>query len=74
MSGLSDAIKNRKPPATPWTITAQDVGGAKALQFKSKTASALIQPGGTVDGYTLLFIGDKWALMAAQDQLFTIAF
>ena len=74
LSLLSDAIKNRRPPAVAWKITPLDVGGARALQFQSATANALLQPGGMVDGYVLMFIGDGWALLGGPEQLFTVVF
>ena len=74
LAGLREAIRSRPPQAVPWKITVETVSGERSLMFKAKKTSALIQPGGTVDGYALLFIGDKWALLAAQDQLFTVAF
>ena len=74
LSSLRDAIQNRRPPATAWKITPQAIAGTRSLQFKSATANALIQPGGSVDGNYLLFIGDGWALLAGPDQLFTVTF
>jgi len=74
LTSLKDATRSRAPQPTPWKVTVQKVGGESSLMFKANKTSALIQQGGTVDGYALLFIGDKWALMAAQDQLFTVAF
>jgi len=44
------------------------------LRFQTSTNDAIIQPGGTVAGATLLYIGDNWALMATQDQLFAVTF
>lgn len=74
LSGLRDAVKPRPPQPTPWKITASTVGQARAVLFTTKKTSALIQPGGAVDGNRLLFIGDRWALLAGQDQLFTVGF
>ena len=46
-----------------------------ALEFQSGgRVVGLIQPGGRIDAYPLLYIGDRWALMAGPDQLFTVAF
>ena len=74
LGSLFDAVQNRRPPAMAWKITPQEVAGLKSLQFKSATATALLQPGGTVEGYNLLFIGDGWALLAGADQLFAVTF
>ena len=74
LSSLRDAIKKRRPPAATWKITPQDVAGARALRFQSTTANALIQPGGTVDGFLLMYVGDGWALFGGPDQLFTVTF
>ena len=74
LSTLAASTKDRHPPASNWKITPQDVAGARALQFRSATANALIQPGGIVDGCLLMFIGDGWALLAGPDQLFSITF
>lgn len=73
LSSLRDAVQ-RRPQEVPWKITLQAVGGERSLQFKGPKTTALIQPGGTVDGYALLYIGDKWALLAGQDQLFAVSF
>ena len=74
LNSLRDAIQNRRPPTVTWKISVQEVGGTLSLQFKSATANALIQPGGVVEGYNLLFIGTGWALLAGPDQLFTVTF
>jgi len=50
------------------------VAGTRSLQFTSATTSALIQPGGAVDDCVLLYIGSNWALLAGQDQLFSVPF
>jgi len=74
LSALRDAIQNRQPPVLTWKITSQEITGTLSLQFKSATVNALIQPGGTVAGYNLLYIGTGWALLAGPDQLFTVTF
>ena len=73
LTGWREAIAPRAPPRAPWKITARDVAGHKALEFQGDV-SALIQPGGMVGGFTLLFIGDGWALLAGLDQLFTLTY
>ncbi|MCG3147341.1 MAG: hypothetical protein PCFJNLEI_00780 [Verrucomicrobiae bacterium] len=74
LTTLREATKPRPAQAVPWKITAHSVSGERSLQFKGKKTSALIQQGGSVDGYALLYIGDNWALLAAQDQLFAVTF
>jgi hypothetical protein len=74
LAGWHAAIQSRTPVAVPWQISVQTVGGERSLQFRTQRTSALIQPGGSVDGHFLLFIGDRWALLAAPDQLFTVTF
>ena len=61
------------PPA--WKIVLRPVGASSALEFsRGASVLALLQAGGKVDAYTLLYIGDRWALLAAPDQLFTVSF
>ena len=71
---LATAIGNRNPPMPSWKITSRNLGGKKALEFRSGAKVSTIEPGGKVDAFTLLFIGDNWALMAGVDQLFTVTF
>ena len=74
---LSDAVEHRNLPGQSWQITLQEVGGNKALEFRSGEAGAsvaIIQPGGKVGDCTLLFIAEHWALMAGVDQLFAVTF
>ena len=71
---LKEALGDRTAPPPPWKITARDIGGNRALEFRSGSALSTLQPGGKIDGHTLLFIGDGWALIASHDQLFTMKF
>ena len=73
LAPLSEAIRSR-PPLHEWTITPREVNGKPALEFRAAKSTAVIQPGGSIEGCVLLFIGDKWALMAGMDQLFDVAF
>ena len=61
-------------PPHEWGITPREVNGKPALEFRAAKATAVIQPGGSIEGCVLLFIGDRWALMAGMDQLFAISF
>ena len=61
------------PPA--WRITVQPAGASVALEFRmGATPMGLLQPGGKLGEYTLVYIGQDWALMAGRDQLFTVSF
>lgn len=78
LGSLGDAVRRRSFQIPSWTITLHDLAGSKALEFRSERAGTpvitTIQPGGSVDDCILLFIGDKWALMAGVDQLFAVSF
>lgn len=70
LSSLREAIQKRPAVTIPWKIVAKDT----ALQYKSAVTSAIIQPGGTVDNCTLLFMGAGWGLMATAEQLFAVTY
>jgi|GEM_PF-1534029 len=74
LTTLAEAIRDRQPPPHVWEITPRDAGGNTALEFHAAQSTAVIQPGGEIEGCRLLFIGDKWALMAGVDQLFAVGF
>ncbi|MBI5684824.1 MAG: hypothetical protein HZC54_07070 [Verrucomicrobia bacterium] len=77
LATFKDAVRKRAPPATAWKISSRNIGGGTALEFRSTGAEqsvATLQPGGSVGGNMLVFIGDRWALMAALDQFFTVNF
>ena len=73
---LRDAIGGRQPFTPPaWKVTLQVATNNRALDFRLDGVSkGLITAGGKIGEYTLLYVGDHWALMASTDQLFTIAF
>ncbi|MEI8313042.1 MAG: hypothetical protein WCH98_20025 [Verrucomicrobiota bacterium] len=73
LAPLPEATRSRPQPHE-WSITPREVNGKPALEFRAAKATAVIQPGGSIEGCVLLFIGDKWALMAGMDQLFAVAF
>lgn len=73
LAPLSEAIRSRPPPHG-WIITPREVNGKPALEFRATKVTAVIQPGGSIEGCVLLFIGDRWALMAGPDQLFAVGF
>ena len=74
LATLSEAVSERAPPPPAWVVTPREVAGSTALEFRSGKSTAVIQPGGGIEGCTLLFIGDKWALLAGLDKLFAIGF
>ncbi len=73
---LREATAGRRPLNPPvWKIVLRVIGENRALEFSLGNATAgLIQAGGKIDVYTLAYVGDRWALMAGPDQLFTVAF
>ena len=75
LAGLKEAIGRREPPARGWKIAEVQIAGGMALEFRMPGgAVATVEPGGRADDSTLMYIGQKWALMAGIDQLFTTAF
>ena len=74
LTTLSEAVRERAPQPHAWVVTPRDVAGSTALEFRGTKSTAVIQPGGGIDGCVLLFIGNKWALLAGVDQLFAIGF
>ena len=77
LAPFKEAIRKRTPPAAAWRISQRSIGGGTALEFRAAGADTLLatlQPGGMIGGNTLVFIGDRWALMAGVDQFFTVNF
>ena len=75
LATLADAVKDRRPQQHAWAITPHEAGGGStALEFRGAQSTAVIQPGGEIEGCRLLYIGDKWALMAGVDQLLAVGF
>ena len=79
LASFKDAVRKRTPPATAWKITPRSIGSGTALEFRStgsggEQSVATLEPGGSVGGNMLVFIGDRWALMAGLDQFFTVNF
>jgi len=75
LTPLPEAATLRKPESHSWTISLPDAAGKKALEFRSPekgAAVSIIQPGGKIDGCSLLYIGDNWALMAGDDRVFAV--
>ncbi|MEI6493234.1 MAG: hypothetical protein WCO94_11850, partial [Verrucomicrobiota bacterium] len=73
LAPISEAIHSHPAPHE-WGITAREVNGKPALEIRAAKVTAVIQPGGSIEGCVLLFVGDRWALMAGMDQLFAVSF
>lgn len=71
---LKEAVTNRQELKLKSAVTLRDVAGHHALEFKSSQALTVIEPGGKTDSFSLLYVGDHWALMAGDDRLFAISF
>jgi hypothetical protein len=75
LAGMKTALKDRHAAPPPGTVSPLQVAGSLALQFRSPAGLvAVIQPGGQVHGCTLVYAGQNWALLAGEDQLFSITF
>ena len=77
LASFKDAIRKRTPPVTAWKISSRSIGGSTALDFRSAGTDQLLatlQAGGSIGGNMLVFVGDRWALMAALDQFFMVNF
>lgn len=71
---LEDSLKNRKVLELGFTVTARELGGHQVLEFRSPQMLAVIGPGGKAGSFTLMYIGDHWALLSADDRIFAISF
>jgi hypothetical protein len=77
LSTFKEATGKRPPVSCSWKVVLRDMDGVKALEFRSLTVTTsvgMMQPGGRFEECVLMHIGEQWALMAARDQLFAIAF
>ena len=77
LTTFAEATRKRTPPAVTWKITPSAAGGGATLEFRAPGAAtpmAVLQPGGAVGEFVLMFVGNRWALMSSQDQLFAVAF
>lgn len=72
---LGKSAGDRKLSVPAWKITRQQIAEKPALELRApNTAPALLQPGGKAGEFTLLYIGETWALFAAPDQLFALRY
>ena len=71
---LEDSVKNRKVLELGFTVTARELGGHQVLEFRSPQMLAVIGPGGKAGPFTLMYMGDHWALMSGGDRIFAISF
>ena len=68
-------LAHRTPPVLPaWKLTLRNLGDKRALEIRLAASTATLQPGGKTGDYTLVYLGDNWALMAGPDQLFAVTF
>ena len=76
LGSLRDAIGGRRPLAVPaWKIILHEAPDHRVLEFQQNGVTrGLVSAGGKIDGFTLLYVGDHWALMASVDQLFAVSF
>jgi hypothetical protein len=74
LTTLATAIKD-EPAAPAWKITPREVSGGRALEIRTAAGQvAGVQPGVQIEGTTLAYIADGWALFANTDGLFVQAF
>ena len=70
-----DLVAQKRPAMPVFTkVVLRQLGDNKTLDLQWAANRAAIQPGGAAAGATLLHIGNDWALLAAQDQLFAVTF
>ena len=75
LAGMKVALEQRHIAPPQADVSQLQTPGGLALQLRlSNGLMAVIQPGGQAGGFTLVYIGQNWALMAGEDQLFTITF
>ena len=74
LAPFAQAIGDRNPPVPEWKVALRNIGDRKAVEFRSGSTVSTLEPGGRIGVFTLVAIGDHWALMAGVDQLFTISF
>ena len=74
LSTLAAAIK-AEPVAPAWKIAPREVSGGRALEIRTASGQvAVVQPGAQIEGTTLAYISDGWALFADTDGLFVQTF
>lgn len=73
---VREATGQRKDVKLPaWKVTLQTVASNRALEFREGgKVVGVITAGGKIGEYSLLYVGEGWALMAGTDQLFAISF
>jgi hypothetical protein len=74
IQSLKESVKGRQPVKLLSAVAPREVGGHRALEFRSPRSISVIEPGGEAEDCTLLFVGDHWALMSSGDRLFTVSF
>ena len=69
---LKVSVGDRNPARPEGTLSIQSLGGKVALEIRSPTTAATLQPGGKFGDFTLLYLGKDWALFASRDQIFAL--
>jgi hypothetical protein len=74
LSTLGVAVK-AEPAAPAWKITPREVSGGRAVEIRTAAGQvAVVQPGAQIEGITVAYIADGWALFANTDGLFVESF
>ncbi|MCX6967410.1 MAG: hypothetical protein NTZ46_06435 [Verrucomicrobia bacterium] len=72
---LPDLGPCHTPAALPgWSLAVRHLGDKRVLEIRTGSTTATLQPGGKTGVYTLLYLEDRWALLAGPDQLFAVTF
>ena len=73
LRAVRGSSKEVKPPA--WKLVPKTMASNRALEVsEGGKVVGVITPGGRIEGYSLLYVGEGWALLAGTDQLFTVSF
>jgi hypothetical protein len=74
LRSLGESVTGRQPVKLVSAVSPRDIGGHRALEFRSPQSVSVIGPGGKAENCTLLYVGDHWALMSSGDRLFPVSF
>ena len=65
---------HRQSAIPQWNLALRNLGDKRTLEIRTGSTTATLQPGGKTGIYTLLYLGENWALLAGPDQLFAVTF
>ena len=68
------SASSRQTGLPAWSLAVRNLGDKRALEIRTGSSTATLQPGGKTGSMTLLYLGERWALMAGPDQLFAVTF